>query len=51
MPKSFHHIGIDVIGSLSKTLKGNRYVIIVVDYFTKWAEVTAVEEADAQTVV
>ena len=39
------------MGPLPKTLKGNRYVIVAVDYFTKWAEATAVEEADAQTVV
>src|SRR5437588_8545807 len=50
-PEPFHHIGIDVMGPLPKTLKGNRYVIVAVDYFTKWAEATAVEEADAQTVV
>ena len=39
------------MGPLPKTLKGNRYVIVAVDYFTKWAEATAVKEADAQTVV
>jgi transposase InsO family protein len=50
-PDPFHHIGIDVMGPLPRTLNGNRYVIVAVDYFTKWTEATAVEDADAQTVV
>ena len=47
----FSHIGIDVMGPLPVTLTGKRYIILAVDFFTKYTEAVAVEEADAQTVV
>jgi Integrase zinc binding domain/Integrase core domain len=50
-PKPFDHIGIDVMGPLPRTLTGKRYIIIAIDFFTKWPEAVAVEEADAQAVV
>jgi integrase-like protein len=50
-PEPFYHIGIDVMGPLPRTLTGKRYIILAVDFFTKWVEAEAVEEADAQTVV
>lgn len=31
--------GIDLIGELPKGIGGLKYVVVVVDYFTKWAEV------------
>ena len=46
----FSHIGIDVMGPLPRTLTGKRYIILAVDFFTKYIEATAVEDADAQTV-
>src|SRR4051812_798020 len=46
----FSHIRIDVMGPLPRTLTGKRYIILAVDFFTKYIEVTAVEDADAQTV-
>jgi hypothetical protein len=47
----FSHIGIDVMGPLPVTLSGKRYIILAVDFFTKYTEAVAVEDADAQTVV
>ena len=47
----FSYIGIDVMGPLPVTLTGKRYIILAVDFFTKYTEAVAVEEADAQTVV
>jgi transposase InsO family protein len=47
----FSHIGIDVMGPLPVTLTGKRYIILAVDFFTKYVEGIAVEDADAQTVV
>jgi Integrase zinc binding domain/Integrase core domain len=47
----FAHIGIDVMGPLPVSLTGKRYIILVVDFFTKYTEAVATEEADAQTVV
>jgi hypothetical protein len=47
----FSHIGIDVMGPLPMTTTNKRYIILAVDFFTKYTEAVAVEEADAQTVV
>jgi hypothetical protein len=34
----FYQIGIDFVGPLPITDKGNRYIIVAMDYFTKWPE-------------
>lgn len=35
----WHHIGIDFIGPIHPTsIKGNRFVLTISDYFTKWVE-------------
>src|SRR3954447_8798565 len=47
----FAHIGIDVMGPLPVTRAGKRYIILAVDFFTKYTEAVATEEADAQAVV
>ena len=44
----FHMIGIDFVGPLPITNKKNRYLIVAVDYFTKWPEAKAVTEATAK---
>ena len=31
-------VGLDILGPLPATYKGNRYILVVIDYFTKWAE-------------
>jgi len=49
-PEPFKHVGIDAIGPLPLTMRGKRYIILVVDLFTKWIEARAIEEADAQTI-
>jgi len=38
MEGPFTHLGLDIIGPLSKTRNNNQYIIVVVDYFTKWVE-------------
>src|SRR3954471_19564576 len=47
----FYQVGIDVMGPLPRTMTGKRYIVVAVDHFTKWVEVKAIEEADAQTIV
>jgi hypothetical protein len=44
----FHRIGIDFVGPLPLTTKGNKYIIVAMDYFTKWPEARAVPGATAQ---
>ena len=34
----FQRLAFDIIGPLKVTRSGNRYVLVMVDYFTKWAE-------------
>ncbi|BHF62433.1 hypothetical protein SprV_0200541500 [Sparganum proliferum] len=46
----FERVGIDVIGPLPITLTGNRYILVMVDYFTKWAEAVALPRQDAASV-
>jgi len=36
--RPFQHIGIDVVGPLPTTSRGNVYILTVVDHFTRWAE-------------
>lgn len=43
----FHTVGIDYIGPLPETDKGNRYIVVCVDYLTKWVEAKAVPIATA----
>src|ERR1051325_4524086 len=48
--KPFHRIGIDIKGPLSITTKGNRYIIVAMDYLTKWPEAKAIPNMKATTV-
>src|SRR4030095_11053821 len=32
----FHRIGIDIVGKLPLTKKGNRYIVVATNYMTKW---------------
>ena len=47
----FSYIKIDIIGLLPVSLTRKRYIILAVDFFTKYTEVIAIEEANVQTVV
>lgn len=43
-------IAIDVLGPLPETQQGNRYILVVMDYFSKWVETHAMPEQSAATV-
>ena len=45
------HIGIDIIGPLPRTLRGNRYIIMAIDYLTKYPEARALQLADSLSIV
>lgn len=47
----FHRIGIDYVGPLPITENGNKYIIVAMDYLTKWPEAKPVREATAETTV
>lgn len=42
-------VGIDILGPFPTTDQGNRYVLVAMDYFTKWPEAYAVPDQSAST--
>ena len=47
----FTHLGLDIIGPLPETSSGNQYIIVIVDYFTKWVEPQPVSTSTSRDVV
>ena len=45
----FDRVAVDVLGPFPTSERGNKYVVIFTDYFTKWPEAFAIECADAAT--
>ena len=43
-------IQIDILGPLAETNRGNKYVAVVVDMYTKWPEAYALPNQEADTV-
>ncbi len=41
------YAGVDFVGPLPRMPSGNTYILVLVDYFSKWIEVCAVREATA----
>ena len=46
----FERIAIDIVGPLRISDRGNRYVLVVGDYFTKWIEAYALPNQEALTI-
>ncbi|PIK39039.1 Retrovirus-related Pol polyprotein from transposon [Apostichopus japonicus] len=40
----------DIMGPLPVSSRGNRYVVVIADYFTKWTEAFAIADMEAETV-
>ena len=43
-------IGIDLVGPLPMTSRGNKYIITLVDYFSKWPEAEPLPDKSAKSV-
>ena len=41
---------VDVLGPLPESEHGNKYLLIIADYFTKWTETFPIPEQEATTV-
>jgi len=48
--KPFDTIGIDFLGPLTETNEGNRYVLVITDYATRWVEAFPTRDTKASTV-
>uniref|UniRef100_A0A3Q0QW83 Integrase catalytic domain-containing protein n=1 Tax=Amphilophus citrinellus TaxID=61819 RepID=A0A3Q0QW83_AMPCI len=46
--RPWEYTGVDYVGPLPCTQRGNAYILVFVDCFSKWIEVSAVREATAQ---
>ncbi|KMQ82837.1 integrase core domain protein [Lasius niger] len=46
----FERIALDVLGPLPRTTGGNKYILVVMDYFSKWPEAYAIPDQEATTV-
>ena len=46
----FQRVATDIVGPLPKTPSGNQYILVVVDYATRYPEAIAVKSTDAETV-
>lgn len=43
----FQQIGMDFVGPLTESQDGNKYIVVMVDYYSKWVEAVATPEATA----
>ena len=46
----WQQIGIDLVGPLPETLSGNKYIMTVTDYFSKWPEAKGIPTKEAYQV-
>eukprot|EP00118_Oscarella_pearsei_P018893 m.196972 g.196972 ORF g.196972 m.196972 type:complete len:1094 (+) comp39535_c1_seq2:160-3441(+) len=46
----FATVGVDLLGPLPRSRRGNKYVVVMVDRFTRWPELSAIPDATAETV-
>lgn len=46
----FERVGVDCVGPLTRTIRGNRHIVVFVDYFTKFVEAYATPDITAETI-
>src|SRR6266511_1751302 len=47
----FERWGVDIVGSLLITKEGNRYIVVAINYFSRWPEARPLKIVNADTVV
>ena len=48
--RPFQRLAMDISGPLPETRNGNRYILVIGDYFTKWKEAFAMKDMEATTI-
>ena len=43
-------VALDILGPLPRSSRGNRYILVVADYFTRWTEAYPIPNQEAITV-
>ena len=46
-PKIWYQVGMDLIGPMPETPRGNKYIVTLTDYFSKWAEAVPLPDKSA----
>ena len=49
-PQVWYQIGIDLVGPLATTPRGNKYILTIINYFSKWAEAYPNRDKSANSV-
>jgi len=47
----FTKVGLDIVGPLPRSTKGNLYIIVLVDYLTKWVEAEVTDKIESDNVI
>jgi len=47
----FSRVGLDLVGPLPETIIKNKYIIVLVDYLTKWVEADLLQTAESDDVI
>ena len=46
----FDKLGVDILGPLTVTSQGNKYIVVFTDYLTRWPEAFPIKKIDAKTI-
>ena len=49
--RPFARVGLDIVGPLPETERGNKFIIVLVDYFTRWIEASPLRNIEAKDVI
>ncbi len=47
----FTKVGLDIIGPLPTTIHGNKYIVVLVDYLTKWVEAEPTGNIESEDII
>ena len=50
IPIPFYMAGVDIVGPLKRTRQGNKYILVAIDYYTRYMEAIAMKNQEAETV-